>query len=404
MPDEHRRRPLQLQPAGLLRDEDAAREAPAGSSRPERGSDIVVALRRGARSCRLPRASPSRTRFRPRTSPSRSSRTDRSAFRSRSRSTSPAPFSGAYRDIPLRTASRSTRSPSARGSTKYRPGANTELGGFGLPDTLRRRPASRRRCGSSGTTARATSARTFTISYRFRGLAVAYDDVVDVNLRVWGDHWPAALGNLTVGMKLPRPTPLGPSYRVWGSPAWVRGSRQAHPRPRRSCEAVRNPGAPVRRVPRGLPAEPAHVDRGRTGSAGQRAPEDRRRGGRLAARVRARPRANRRRASATSAGRCSTCCSLGFGPAAALLALVWLVYGRERKTGLRPRVRAGAAVRPRAGARAAAAAPGEDAGLERVHGDALRPDPPRPLQGDPRDDRDARSGAGSATRTSPTSR
>ena len=36
--------------------------------------------------------------------------------------------------------------------------------------------------------------RTFTISYRFRGLAVAYDDVVDVNLRVWGDHWPVGLG------------------------------------------------------------------------------------------------------------------------------------------------------------------------------------------------------------------
>ena len=55
---------------------------------------------------------------------------------------------------------------------------------------------------------------------------------------------------------------------------------------------------------------------------------------------------------------------------------------------LRPRVRAGAADGHRAGARAAAAAPGNRARLERVHGDALRPDPPRPLQGDAGHDRD----------------
>ena len=45
--------------------------------------------------------------------------------------------------------------------------------------------------------------RTFTISYRFRGLAVAYDDVVDVNLRVWGHEWPSGLGSLASSMQLP---------------------------------------------------------------------------------------------------------------------------------------------------------------------------------------------------------
>ena len=35
-------------------------------------------------------------------------------------------------------------------------------------------------------------ARTFTIRYRFTGLAVGYDDVVDVNLKVWGDEWPSS--------------------------------------------------------------------------------------------------------------------------------------------------------------------------------------------------------------------
>jgi len=75
----------------------------------------------------------------------------------------------------------------------YRPGANTELGGFGLPDTF-------------GVTEiddgirivwhyRALSERrTFTVSYRFRGLAVAYDDVVDVNLRVWASTGPRDWG------------------------------------------------------------------------------------------------------------------------------------------------------------------------------------------------------------------
>ena len=66
--------------------------------------------------------------------------------------------------------------------------------------------------------------RTFTIRYRFRGLAVAYDDVVDVNLQVWGDEWPVAVSDLRAEMELPRPIALtGTRYRVWGAPEWVRG-------------------------------------------------------------------------------------------------------------------------------------------------------------------------------------
>ena len=36
--------------------------------------------------------------------------------------------------------------------------------------------------------------RTFVVHYRLRGLAVAYDDVVDVNLKVWGSEWDEPLG------------------------------------------------------------------------------------------------------------------------------------------------------------------------------------------------------------------
>ena len=38
--------------------------------------------------------------------------------------------------------------------------------------------------------------RAFTISYTLRGVAVAYDDVVDVNLKVWGDQWDEPLDRL----------------------------------------------------------------------------------------------------------------------------------------------------------------------------------------------------------------
>ena len=45
--------------------------------------------------------------------------------------------------------------------------------------------------------------RTFRIAYRLRGVSVAYDDVVDVNLQVWGDEWEVALGQLTAQLLAP---------------------------------------------------------------------------------------------------------------------------------------------------------------------------------------------------------
>ena len=133
------------------------------------------------------------------------------------------PFSGAYRDIPLRSGESIDHVSVAEGTTRYRPGANTELGGFGLPDSF---GVARIDKGIRIVWHYAASneRRTFAISYRFRGLAVAYDDVVDVNLHVWGSNWPAGLGSLTAAMQLPRPTELSPSYRVWGSPVWVHGT------------------------------------------------------------------------------------------------------------------------------------------------------------------------------------
>ena len=99
----------------------------------------------------------------------------------------------------------------------YRPGASTELepggppGTFGIEDLgdeirvvwrFQARDESRR----------------FTVRYRFTGLAAAYDDVVDVDLKVWGDEWEQRLGTLTAAMSGP-----GDVLRAWGHPVWVRG-------------------------------------------------------------------------------------------------------------------------------------------------------------------------------------
>ena len=60
--------------------------------------------------------------------------------------------------------------------------------------------------------------RAFTISYTLTGVAVAYDDVVDVNLKVWGDQWAEPLSRLVAVERAP-----GEIERAWGKPVWVRG-------------------------------------------------------------------------------------------------------------------------------------------------------------------------------------
>ncbi len=50
------------------------------------------------------------------------------------------------------------------------------------------------------------------------GLAVADDDVVDVNVKVWGDEWEQRLGQLTATVST-----QGPVTRAWGHPVHVRG-------------------------------------------------------------------------------------------------------------------------------------------------------------------------------------
>ena len=135
--------------------------------------------------------------------------------------------------------------------------------------------------------------RTFTIKYRFRRLAVVYDDVVDVNLRVWGDEWKAPLGSLNARMELPRAAALGPAYRVWGSPAWVRGVVDELPR------AATLQAANVPADSSSSSAVAFHEASSRPPAArrfaGETGCQDPGRRARLAAGLRPRPRADRRR-------------------------------------------------------------------------------------------------------------
>ncbi|MEX1357540.1 MAG: DUF2207 domain-containing protein, partial [Gaiellaceae bacterium] len=127
-------------------------------------------------------------------------------------------FSGAYRDIPLRAGEAVTHVAVSEGSTGYRPGGCTELGCTSPAGTFGiERSASRVRIVWHYQAS--SERRTFTVEYRLAGLAVAYDDVVDVFLQVWGDEWEQPLGRLTA-----RITGQAPPLESWAHPAYVRGT------------------------------------------------------------------------------------------------------------------------------------------------------------------------------------
>jgi hypothetical protein len=131
-----------------------------------------------------------------------------------------AAFSGdfhfGYRDIPLRQGESLVNPSVAERGLAFTRGSETALAP-GTPGTF---GVERR-----GDTMRIVwyftaqdQTRAFTVSYTLRGVAVAYDDVVDVNLKVWGDQWDESLDRL-VGVE----TAPGKILRGWGKPVWVRG-------------------------------------------------------------------------------------------------------------------------------------------------------------------------------------
>ena len=130
-------------------------------------------------------------------------------------------YHGAYRDIPLRRGESIDLIQVSEGNTKYVRGGSTRLGSIGTPDTFNYETTVNRMRIVWHFEA-AGEPHTYTITYRFLGLTVVHGDVADVNLKVWGS-WSAPLAHLAASMTLPRPTPLGPRYRVYGHPASVSG-------------------------------------------------------------------------------------------------------------------------------------------------------------------------------------
>ena len=136
-------------------------------------------------------------------------------------------FSGAYRDVPLREGERITDVSVSENGLRYAPGASAELGSQGAPNTFGTTPID----GGYRIVwhyAAFSDVRAFTIGYTLSNVAVAFDDVVDVDLKVWGDQWDQTLGHLTAELTLPgRAT--GSSWRVWGHPVSVRGDVTRQP-------------------------------------------------------------------------------------------------------------------------------------------------------------------------------
>jgi uncharacterized membrane protein len=136
-------------------------------------------------------------------------------------------FEGGYREIPLKDGMGVTDVSVSEDGKQYAPGASAELGSSGAS-------------GTYGTTDlgevyrivwhyRATDEqRTFTVSYRLKGLAVAHDDVVDLYWQPWGDEWQESLGSLEATMILPGDPTKG-DVKVFGHPASVSGETSLGP-------------------------------------------------------------------------------------------------------------------------------------------------------------------------------
>lgn len=130
-------------------------------------------------------------------------------------------FSGAYRDIPLKWGETFEFIGVADESGQYRAGGCTVLGCFSPAGTygVEMSPGLARIVWHHDSVDRT---RTFQLTYRLRGVTLVYDDVVDVNLQVWGSNWPVPIGQLTAEMQLPSGATDG-DVRVFGHPFGVDG-------------------------------------------------------------------------------------------------------------------------------------------------------------------------------------
>jgi uncharacterized membrane protein len=136
-------------------------------------------------------------------------------------------FEGGYREIPLKDGMSVDHVSVSEDGKEYAPGASAELGSSGVPGTY----------GTAhlGDAYRivwhyraSDEERTFTVRYRLSGLAVAYDDVVDLYWQVWGDEWQEPLDSLEATAVLPGDAEKG-DVKVFGHPASVNGNTSLGP-------------------------------------------------------------------------------------------------------------------------------------------------------------------------------
>src|SRR5262249_59058839 len=112
------------------------------------------------------------------------------------------PFSGGYREIPTRPGESVSRVSVLENGRRYVPGGCTDLGCSDREGTF----GVARLDGKTRIVwhySALDETRTFEIRYTLSGLAVAYDDVVDVNLNVWGDECKVGLPRLTATLAAP---------------------------------------------------------------------------------------------------------------------------------------------------------------------------------------------------------
>ena len=96
-------------------------------------------------------------------------------------------FTYGFREIPLRSGERIDEIGVTESGRAFQPGASTALEPGGPPGTFGTEDLGGRTRVVWRFTSDGFAQRTFVVHYRLSGLAVGYD-VVDVNLKVWGDE------------------------------------------------------------------------------------------------------------------------------------------------------------------------------------------------------------------------
>lgn len=130
-------------------------------------------------------------------------------------------FSGAYRDVPV--AGNETFELVSIGDelVQYQSGGCSWLGCSSPPGTygLDQQPGLARMVWHHSSN---DQTRTFELVYRMTGVVAVYDDVADLQYKVWGEHWGVRADRVAASVSLPDGAAPG-DLRVYGHPYGVEG-------------------------------------------------------------------------------------------------------------------------------------------------------------------------------------